>query len=288
MSLSSVMRAFGYLLLAVSALGMVPPWETKGLPWDPFPRSIGRITAQNDGTEATLARLEPQLLALLQDHQSPEEKGIIYASIAHMYAQKGYTPPDDPRTAKRLTYVKLALQQPLDPLNVCRMYSIWSDSGFSFSLPPEKLATARRKAALIALMGLRSALEHAPATKVPVPAVDGYVVDGPSVDVRASEAENRRQMEANVHARHLNELLEYREAFVRRCLDLYSRRPYDPEELRDFSEILLAGHDDVVKDIMEKLAARMEKMAPPTRKPEAGPQDKARTPTGEATKEAGR
>jgi len=268
---------------------MTRPWETKGLPWDPFPVSIGRIVGQNDGTVATLSKLEPQLLALLQDHQSPEEKGVIYASIAEMYAERGYTPPDDPRTANKVKYAKLALQHPLDPLNVCRMYSIWSDSLLSSYPPPEELRAARRKAALAMLLGLRSALEHAPASKVPVPPVEVKTTD--TLDAKALEAEdaeNRREMEANVQARRLNELIDYREAFVRRCVELYTQRPYDPEELRSFSEILLAGHEEAVKDIIDKLAARMEKMAPPTAKPVAGPQDKARTPTGEAPREAGR
>jgi len=261
MTISGITRPFLGLFIGLCVLAMAPAWETRDHPWDPFPSSIGRIVAQNDGTEATLAKLEPQLLALLQDHQTPEEKGIIYASIAQMYAQKGDTPPSDVRTQKAVEYSILALKEPLDVLNVCRMYSIWGGKACSFRLPPERFGVARRKAVLLALLGLRTALDNgAPAERQPSPGVFRYDYHGPpnSPELKALDEEYRRAWEAHDRVVRANELAFYRQDLVPFCVALYCQAPYDIVELKGFCEVLLVGYQDVAKQITDAVEAKIK------------------------------
>jgi hypothetical protein len=108
--------------------------------------------------------------------------------------------------------------------------------------------------------------------------------------MEALRQEHRRAMEAHERVEQANELADYRQEFIRRCVDLYAQPPYDAEELKAISEVILLGYDDVASEMAGKVAARTEQTAPVKPKPqggEAGPKAEAPQPGTDLPKEPG-
>jgi hypothetical protein len=231
------------------------PWQVC-LPDDPLARSVAGIVAEDDGTRAVRKHLQQRLLALTDEHGSPEDRGLIYASIADMYRRpEGTAAPDESMREEAVEYSQLALRQPLDDVNVCAMYSNWAQAIAvgSSELPPESLAAVRRRAALLYLLGLRCALDYgAPAESQPVPSVGTYHVVAPAGAPELEEARQRhaRELQARREADRLNALSCYRGFFISQCARLYGHPSADPAELRVFAEAVLVRYPDALSEVL--------------------------------------
>jgi hypothetical protein len=247
------------LVFTHTAFGLVSPWKTRDTE-DALSRSIAGILSWPERTETPPRAMEERLLALMEEHASEEDKGIIYASIAQMYSHaREDASTDDDMGKQAAKYARLALAEPLDPRTACSMYSLWGHvtSRRRIGLPPAEFAAARRRAVLLYLLGLKCALDNgAPVDRQHVPGVGAYQIRGgpDSPELQAAQRKHAREMEARERAMLLNELAEYRYLFVINCVFLYDTEPYDSEELRAFSEEILIGHEDVAEGIMRKLA----------------------------------
>ena len=207
--------------------------------------------------------LRTTVLELLKDHNSPEDKGKIYAKIASMYAGHGYSSPNDIRIAKTVEYCRKALEQPLDLITTCEMYSRLSDSQIAPYLdgPEIEFTKARKEAIVTCLTGLKLVLDNNVPNELKKPPGGGgfYTVDGDpnNPEYRRTIEELRKKNELSLAERRKWEfeqkLYILRRASIDGCAGLYAYKPpYDTNELENFARDILKGHEDAVDEIITK------------------------------------
>lgn len=228
-------------------------------------RAGGRTIAENP------AALESRALQLIKDHNTPSEKGMIYATIASVYSDRGFGPGDEGKTraSKTVEYARKALENPLGVLTACRMYGRLTDGLNAASrgqVPNDRWPEARREAIVPCLKGLKLALDNkvpkerpTPPPRVPLPNILGG-------GGRAGE-EKRRKYEEYLTAyrgyRYLDELYEERWALTQQCAGLYSSEPYDVEEFRSYAQKILVGHDEEVTELVQFVQGRIDALRGP-------------------------
>jgi len=67
-------------------------------------QQLATIRFNNTGEGTDWEKLETECLALIEDYNSPPDKGKIYATIALIYAEKGYSSSEDLRIPKTIEY----------------------------------------------------------------------------------------------------------------------------------------------------------------------------------------
>jgi hypothetical protein len=223
--------------------------------------NLVRITSQNKGRGTDVQKLEGNCLELLRDHNTPEDKGKIYAKIAFMYSGKGYSSPNDVRIAKTAEYCRKALEYPLDTLTTCETYASLTGAQIApyYKRPVEEFTKARKEAIVTCLTGLKLVLDNnAPKEWVNPPGVDMYTVHPNSPNYKKVVKEHERQMEARNKWEVEKKLYILRGAAIESCVTLYSAEPpYDMNELEKFTHDILKGHDDAVDEIMTKARERI-------------------------------
>lgn len=239
--------------------------------------------------DTELVKLETRCLSLIEDHNSPVQKGKIYSTIALMYSDRGYRPDTDPNIpTKVIAYSMKALEYPLDPLTACYMYARGSDGMIAQARrdPRKQFAEVRAKAIDLCLKGLKLAVDsNAPREypKSPGPVARVSVAPGSALYERLME-EHKHQMEASEKWLYDTEFYWLRRGLFDRCVSLYSREPYDRETFKKKANEILKEHGDVVGELMAALDAQIEKLkaASVTRRKEP-PQEPAKSPPTKPT-----
>ena len=224
-------------------------------------QQLARIRSQNKGEGTDWGKLEAECLTLVQDHNSPEEKGKIYATIALIYAEKGYSSREDVRIPKALKYCKKALQYPLDVRTACEMYGRWTGSLMVtyWSYPEEEFVKLRQEAIIPCLTGLRLALDHNAPKEYPKtpPPVGKY--DSP--DDEELMKKHKQELAARKKWEFESELYFQRKVLTQICVSLYSHKPYNTDELKNFAEQILKNYDDAVKELLAQVGAQIAQKA---------------------------
>lgn len=232
-------------------------------------KKLGPIRVQNVGKGTDWAKLEAECLELTRDFNSPANLGRIYATIAGIYSDAGFT-SKDVQLPKTIEYAKKALEYPLDVPTQCHMYGRWGDVlfGQAFDGPKEDMALMRREAIVPILRGLKIALDHnAPKESQNPPPVHLFDIGGPkdSPAYQRMVKKHEEQLAARKKVDLLNTLYSERWALTQRCITLYSQEPYDTAELIDLASEILPEHKDAVDDLVAEVKAaiaKKEKSAP--------------------------
>jgi hypothetical protein len=232
------------------------------------------IAAKDKGEGTDVKKLENECLALLNKHNSPEEKGKIYSKIAIMYAGKGFSSPNDKRIQKTAQYCKKALEQPLDPVTAAEIYSRLVESQLAYkmtygsSCPEQEFVKARQEAIINCLTGLKIVLDNnAPADQPGPPMASGsfftFSGDNPNdpaykKDMEEHRKKNQQSQAARQKWNSDQELYFLRQSLMGQCVTLYSHKPYNTSELERYARDMLKGHDDAIDEIIAKVNERIK------------------------------
>jgi len=170
-------------------------------------KELAPIRSRNVGKGTDWGKLERECLDLIGDFNSPANLGRIYATIARIYSEKGYT-SSEVQIPKVIEYSKKALEYPLDVPTQCHMYGRWGGALMAQGLrgPEEDRVLMRRKAIVPVLRGLKLALDQkAPKEIQEVPAVDMFDFSGP--ESHPSYQKMLKEHEEQVAARKKADLL---------------------------------------------------------------------------------
>jgi hypothetical protein len=221
-----------------------------------------RYTEWKDDTDS--ATLEAECLGLIVDHNTPLEKGKIYATMAFIYSDRGYGPDDASYIATQaLRYSMKALEYPLDPLTACYMYVRGSDALVAQSRgdPNRTFVEAREQAVDLCLKGLKLALDNnAPKEYPPSPGPATNIGLAPGLLIERMIELNKRQIEAREKWLYETEFSGLRQGLFRRCLSLYAHKPYDREKFWNKALKTLKGHEQTAAELIAALEAQNVKM----------------------------
>ncbi len=245
---------------------------------------LGAIRGQKReiGKWAEWEKLESQCLELIRDHNSPAEKGKIYATIALIYSEAGWHSSEDVRIPKALQYTKKALEYPLEPITACKMYGGRADClmvGY-YRRTEDELVKIRREAIAPCLTGLKLALDNKAPKDHPgsPPRVDIYHVNSESPYYEELMNKHKQQVAERKKWERESELYFQRWALTQRCVTLYSRKPYDTDELRNFTQRILEKHEGVVNELIAGVEARIAALEAVSSKKPAKEPDKEGPP----------
>jgi len=207
-----------------------------------------------DGECASGARdrgeLELDYLRLIDPSLPPEVKGMVYARIATMYTMAEQKAPE-----RAAAYCQEALSYPLPAASAAQMHVYWADAlilvygdwdGLRFPV-------ARRRILEPCLAGLAIALDHgAQAGYAEPPPVGKHDIapDPNNPASQAVEARHAAELAARQDVVERNELSLVRATLISTCKALYAREPADYGELSTLAGRALAGHPDVVAELM--------------------------------------
>jgi len=258
-----------------SVLGVVMVIFSLGLPCvacgdldENFEKQLLRIRNKSVSTDTLEERAlwEENCLKLIKDHNSPTEKGMIYATVTLLYARKGLTLPNEKETrfAKIFGYGKKAIEHPIpDVLISCEVHGRLAGAMFVKARegPRERFAEGRREAIVTCLKGLKVALDNkAPRERPDFPPpmfVPHIITPNKGPKYQEAMAKYRKQLAEWERFRYLCKLYNERHALTSQCVTFYSEKPYDTEELREYAQKILAGYEDVVNDVVGQLEKRI-------------------------------
>ena len=271
-------RASGIVLILLPGLGRVAFGDLN----EEFRKQLLRIRSK--GIEASTLKdyeaLEAQALSLLEDHNTPTEKGMIYATICWAYSAAGYGRSDEgeAKLSKTIKYGKQAIEHPIpDVLVSCRVHGNLAGAMFvkARNGPQERFADARREAIAPCLKGLKIALDNKAPKERPKPPPPIFVPHSitPNKESRKKElAEYERQLAEWKEFRHFYALQVERHALAAQCITFYSQEPYDTQEFQEHAQKILVGHDEAINDLIVQIEkriheeeirrARLEKLKP--------------------------
>lgn len=223
---------------------------------------LAAIRSQNKGEGTDWAKLEAECLKLVEDHNSPPEKGKTYATIALIYAEKGYSSSKDVRIPKSIKYCKEALEYPLEVTTACEMYVRWAGSLIVtyWSHPEEEFIKVRQEAIVPCLTGLRLALDNKapkeyPKAPPPVGKYDTHRGKGPIYEETVRK--HKQQLAAHKKWQFQERLYFQRKALTQICVSLYSHTPYNTDELKSFAKKILKDHNVVVEELIAEVKAKI-------------------------------
>src|SRR5262249_36349754 len=153
-----------------------------------------------------------------------KERGQIYYMLAHVHAQSGLVHPE-----RVIEYAQKALAQPLEPLQVPRMYVYWGDA-VQVSRGNEPLTERRKWSAVVYLAGLRELLQHPLPAKAPqLPGVTrGLVRDAPpGREGEEARRTHAQKMEAGPGAESVGAMIQHRNVLTGQHAALYGRTHVD-------------------------------------------------------------
>jgi len=225
-------------------------------------RSLSTIAAKDKGEGTDVRNLENACLNLLEKHNSPQDKGIIYAKIAFVYSGKGYSSPNDMRIAKTKEYCKKALTQPLEPITSAEIYSCLAgaQTAYKWNRPNQEFTKARKESIENYLTALKVVLDNnAPAEKTEPPGVGKYDINPANPDYDKVVQKHQQELTVRQKWNSDQKLYILRRGLIGQCVDLYSHRPYDTEELETYAREMLKGHDDVIDELIAKVNERIQR-----------------------------
>lgn len=219
---------------------------------------LGAVDQLRAGRATPFEEVERRCSELLQRYTSPEEQALIYFQLAQVEGQSGVQSPE-----KLVTYVKKALQLPLDPVKQLRLYIYWGDaiqiahSGVSGG----ELAAARREAVMPYLQGLKQALMYdLPDERPRLPSVPMATYAGPT-DTEGYEGIRRwRQEQAEARRKAVVQwrMTGLRDILMRQISFMYSRFPFATDELRALATEVV-GDEAAVERLVSQVEAEVQK-----------------------------
>jgi len=234
-----------------------------------FKKQLQKIRGKSimKGSLKNLETLEVQCLKLIKDHNSPTEKGMIYATVALVYSGKGYRLSNEGETklAKTLEYGKKAIEHPIpDVLINCRVHGELTGAMFIKARrgPKNKFAEARRAAIVPCLKGLKLALDNKAPKKrpdLPPPMLVPHILTphkGPAYE-KAME-KYAKQLAEWKRYKYLCKLQLERWALAKQCKTIYSEEPYDTQEFRKYAQKILVGYEEAVNDLIGQIEKRIQ------------------------------
>lgn len=252
------------LLLAVSAIGpLFAETATSEATENVLSRQLEFIRAAHRAGIADPNTLEMRCLQLVEDHNTPDERGMIYAMATFVYCERGlgHAEARNLRIAKTIEYAEKALEYPLNVLTSCRVYGYYCDA-LSVAGKNEQgdgQRQARRRAAIACAKGLKIALDSNAPSEMPAapPAVtvNAFSPHGRTPERVALRLE--KEEAARDEYRRLRELHLQRRALMERCVTLCSEGPQDIAELRTIVSEILASHAEVADELMQRVQTRI-------------------------------
>ena len=171
--------------------------------------------------------VERRAKELAKRHTRAEERGRIYAAVAHVYGQSGCRP-------RTVFWAKRALELPIDPVLRLRMYEYWYSATLLRTDPKARRESAgsRREMLRPALFGLREALRYdLPADAPALPSIAKRRDESPE-----SRRLHRRQVQARVVAHFLRDMATLRNIHTDRVAKHATRTRAESEQLRALLE----------------------------------------------------
>lgn len=188
---------------------------------------------------------------LLAAHPAPEDRGRIYADLAEVLCNTGMKDPE-----AIILATKDALACPLDPSVSMRVHVAYGDAlqVKNRGVTDDALRAVRGDIAKVYLEGVKVGLDGgAPEEKLPLLPVEILNIRGDEPRFQKAIREHD-EAAANEIRKHANELLERRNALEGQVVYLYTRRPYDTDELKRIAADALKN-DSAVQRIVAKVDA---------------------------------
>jgi len=228
-------------------------------------RSLAAIDMQRSGVTTPSEKLEAECLALLEGSRTPEEKGMIYAEIAVIYAQNGMSAPD-----KTVEYCRRALELPLELTKRCQVYVFWADAleVKHRAALREKSGETQREVATVCLRGLNTILDHRPPqTAQTVPVVHKF--DCPPDDPAYQELVRRSQEEiaAREQVMRQNDLVLYRGMLIEKLLRLQREMGGGETELETLARDVL-DDPQKVREVVDLVRLQAQRASSEVARPE--------------------
>ncbi len=246
-------------------------------------------------TPEQMEKMETQYLELLQEYDSPEDKGRIYAAIANSYINSGIqTPGGLPVFPEKVAeYCEKALQYPQEVPDSCRFYSFWGAAlqAQCYKSGEEDFSVARREIVIPYLKTLKFVFDNLTSRESQnLPSVVAY--DVPPSDPHYGEIvrKHNRQMNKWKEVKLNNKLLRYKDVLVPKVVSLYSQKPYATDELRELAGEILKK-EDTVKELISLVTNKIKdkdpdyvEPRPSTEQPEKEPRKEEQPISGKVPK----
>jgi hypothetical protein len=198
---------------------------------------LSQLDGLRKGTDTSFAQLDELGRKLLEKYAGAKERGQVYYWLAHVHAQSGLLYPE--RVAE---YASKALEYPLEPLQVPRLYVYWGDAE-QVIRAKERLTDRRKWSALLYLAGLREVLRYRLPDKAPeLPVVDALTNSDQAAEILRRHAQ---QVTARRFAEFQCAMVQHREVLMRQLASLYHRSPSDSEEVRELASGMFRNSQEV-------------------------------------------
>lgn len=217
-------------------------------------QELNEVDKLRAGFNTPFDEVEKRCNELLERYTKPEEQGMIYYQLAKVEGQSGFQRP-----GKAVEYVKRALEYPQAPWEKIRLHIYWGDAiqVAHRGMHNQELVTARRKAVMPYLQGLKETLKHIlPEVKPDLPIVHGYRYWRVHVPNIAAELKrkNEEEMAAWKFAKFQRNMIQHREVLTSQVSTMYSRFPWASDEIRELATKILEDETAV-----ERLMSAVDK-----------------------------
>jgi hypothetical protein len=222
----------------------------------------------SEGWDPPFEEVERFCAPLLQQYTDAESQGLIYVTLAKVYANRDIGKRPD----KVVEYAEKAVDLPIDPVDRLMLYTAWGDAiqVSNRGVHGDELARAGREAVMPYLYGLRETLDcDLPEGPPPVPRIrSAAFVIARIEDPERRKAAIARQQELVAAQRRAilqGDMILHRGILSNQVVHMYTRFPFATEELRELATGVLQDEmavrrlvDAVVKGISQRLLKSAE------------------------------
>jgi hypothetical protein len=219
---------------------------------------LGALDALRNGIHTDLDEVTRQGARLLAEHREPEAQARIYYQLAHIESQSGLQRPE-----VVIGYIRSALERPLDAYLTPQLYMYWGNAieVAHRGAKGDALRGARRLAVEQYLRGLSEALrlqgDAGDNDRADITGELGPIVrrQRPGPDNKAIGAAAYAQWQV---AKRIEHLRGFEQAFEAQIVYLYSRIPFDNDELAMMARDALRGHPEVAERLVDAATRAVE------------------------------
>jgi len=244
------------VMLAFLASGLVQ-WSAA----QTLQEAVTELRSLREGPATRFDQVDATLDRLLKDYTQPADVATLYYHAAQVYSDSGLLQPQ-----KTIVYAKRALEYAdLDPKMRQRTFTCLGDAMqvSHRGVTGEALIQARREAVVPYLQGLKELLQYKlPAAPPALPTVQGFDYTGPTNTAlyQSLKRQNEEQAKARDAAVFLKEMLLCRDTQTKQICYIYSRFPFDSENLRSLAMEVLQDEIEVDR-LMAAVDAAVAKRA---------------------------
>ena len=215
------------------------------------------------GFNTPFDEVESRCNQLLKKYTKPEEQAKIYFELVQVEGQSGFQRPD-----KILGYITKALECPQEPLKKERLYIYWGDTiqVANRGVRNQELVTARRKAVMPYLLGLKETLKYdLPEVKPELPGVEKFDFGGftDTDEYRSMIRKHQEQVEATKKAKFQRGMIQHRDVLTGQVSSMYSRFPWASDEIEELATKILkdkAAVDRLMSAVNEAVQKRVKEL----------------------------